>query len=126
GACTPGEVVRAAASVGLDAVAITDHDTVTGIAAGRREAARVSVELIAGIELTAEEGGREVHVLGYFIDEGEPALVAATEALRVQRESRARRIAERLGSLGFRVDLEAIRRQWPRAVLGRRHLADWL
>ena len=126
GACTPGDVVRSAASVGLSALAITDHDTVSAIAPARIEAARVGVELIAGIELTAEMNGREIHILGYFIRPDDPALTAATDSLRVARASRIIALADRLRDLGLTVDLGFLRETFPRATLGRKHLADYL
>jgi predicted metal-dependent phosphoesterase TrpH len=126
GACTPGDVVRSAASVGLGAVAITDHDTLSAIAVARPEAIRVGVELISGIELTAEREGREIHLLGHFVRDDDPDLLAVTADLRVQRASRIEAMADRLSALGLRVDLAAIRRTFPRATIGRKHLADWL
>ena len=126
GGCSPGEVVRAAANVGLAGLAITDHDTLSAIAVARPEAARVGVELIPGVELTAVRDGREIHILGHFVSDTDPDLVAACAQLR---EARARRIAEmsaRLEALGLSVDLETLRRTFPRATLGRKHLADWL
>ncbi len=126
GGCSPGEVVRAAANVGLAGLAITDHDTLSALAVARPEAARLGVELIAGVELTAEREGREVHILGHYVNDQDAELVASCLALR---EARARRIvamAEKLEGLGFGVDLATLRSTFPRATLGRKHLADWL
>ncbi|MBX6312075.1 MAG: PHP domain-containing protein, partial [Isosphaeraceae bacterium] len=126
GACSPGEVVRAAAHLGLSALAITDHDTLSALAVARPEAQRLGVELIGGIELTAERDGREIHLLGHFIREDDAALSAAVATLRAARADRSRAMAERLVELGLFVDLDALQRAFPRATLGRRHLADWL
>ena len=126
GVCTPGDLVRSAAEVGLDALAITDHDSLSGIAAARSEADRLGVDLIAGVELSAGDDGREVHVLGHFVDPADRSLLEATEALRVARRDRLESMAERLGALGLNVDPHALRRAFPRAALGRRHLADAL
>jgi 3',5'-nucleoside bisphosphate phosphatase len=126
GGCSPGEVVRAAANVGLGALAITDHDTLSAIAVARAEASRLGVELIPGIELTAVRDGREIHILGHFVRDDDPDLVDVCSRLR---DGRARRIAEmtgRLQALGLSIDLEILRRTFPRATLGRKHLADWL
>jgi predicted metal-dependent phosphoesterase TrpH len=120
-------VVIAAGCVGLSALAITDHDTLSAIAVARPEASRLGVELIAGVELTAEDdGGREIHILGHFVRDEDPALRAATSELRAARVDRLRAMADRLADLGLRVDLEALARAFPRATIGRRHLADWL
>jgi predicted metal-dependent phosphoesterase TrpH len=126
GACSPCEVVVAAARVGLSALAITDHDTVSALAVARPEARYWGVDLIAGVELTCAHLGRELHLLGYFLREDEPGLVAAMASLRSGRLRRIEAMAARLGDLGLRVDLEALRRAFPRAVLGRRHLAVYL
>lgn len=128
GSCSPGAVVRSAASVGLGAVAITDHDTLRALAPAQREAERLGIELVPGVELSAAgpDDGRESHLLGYFFDSSHPALTAALDRLRAARLERVQAMAERLERLGFRVDLEALRRAFPRAALGRRHLALWL
>jgi predicted metal-dependent phosphoesterase TrpH len=127
GVCSPCEVVIAAGCVGLAALAITDHDTLSALAVARPEAARLGLELVPGIELTAvDDRGREIHILGHFVRDDDPALRAATAALRAARAERLRAMAGRLESLGLRVDLEALARAFPRATLGRRHLADWL
>jgi hypothetical protein len=119
-------VVVAAANVGLKALAITDHDTLSAVAVARPEAERLGVELIAGVELTAEYEGREVHILGHFVRDDDPSLVAATSSLRRARAERIRALVDRLEGLGLSVDLEALGRAFPRATLGRKHLADWL
>jgi predicted metal-dependent phosphoesterase TrpH len=126
GACSPGEVVRAAAGVGLAALAITDHDTLSALAIARPEAGRCGIELVGGIELTAESPGREIHLLGHFIRDDDPALTAASAALRTARADRLRAMVARLAELGLAVDLSALGRAFPRATLGRRHLAEWL
>jgi predicted metal-dependent phosphoesterase TrpH len=126
GVCSPCEVVNAAAAVGLAAVAITDHDTVTGAAVARPEAARLGVELITGVEWTAELDGREVHILGHFLRDDHPDVLAASARLRAARVDRLAAMAERLRALGLSVDLDGLRHAFPRATLGRRHLADWL
>jgi len=126
GVCSPCEVVVAAARVGLTALAITDHDTVSALAVARPEAARWGVELIAGVELTCVYNDRELHILGHFIRDDDPALVAAMASLRDGRAQRVEAMAARLEALGLSIDLGAVRRAFPRATLGRRHLADYL
>ncbi|APW64101.1 PHP domain-containing protein [Paludisphaera borealis] len=126
GSCSPAEVVVAAAGVGLAALAITDHDTISALAVARPEADRLGVELISGVELTCEYDGREIHVLGYFFRDDDPDLLDAMSRLRTGRASRFQAMAERLTELGMVVDLAAVRRCFPRAVLGRRHLAEYL
>jgi 3',5'-nucleoside bisphosphate phosphatase len=126
GSCSPGEVVRAAAAINLAALAITDHDTLSGVAVARHEANRLGVELVAGIELTAEFEGREIHLLGHFVRDDDPPLVAATSTLRSARAARLQAMTERLEHCGLWIDLDVLARAFPRATLGRKHLADWL
>jgi predicted metal-dependent phosphoesterase TrpH len=119
-------VVRAAAGVGLAALAITDHDTLSALAVARPEARRCGIELVGGIELTAESPGREIHILGHFLRDDDPGLTAASAALRAARADRLRGMVARLAELGLAVDLPALERAFPRATLGRRHLAEYL
>ena len=126
GVCSPCEVVNAASMVNLAAIAITDHDSVSALAIARPEAKRLGIELISGIEWTAELEGKEVHILGHFLRDDDPAVVAASMMLRTARVERLTALADRLKTLGFSVDLKALRDTFPRATLGRRHLAEWL
>ena len=89
GLCSPCEVVIAAAGAGLAALAITDHDTVSALAIARPEAARLGLELVAGAELTCELNGREVHLLGHFLGDDDPSLLAALGWLRGSRTAAA-------------------------------------
>jgi predicted metal-dependent phosphoesterase TrpH len=126
GLCSPGDVVRAAAAVGLSALAITDHDTLSAIPVARPEADRLGIELIPGVEITSERDGRELHILGHFVEDSDVPLRAALDRLRQSRLDRLVALADRLATDGYRVDLDAIRSHWPHATLGRRHLAEWL
>ena len=67
GSFTPGEVINRALSANLSAVAITDHDSVEAVDEAVREAGD-KIEIIPGVELSAEMDGNEIHILGYFID----------------------------------------------------------
>ena len=77
-------------------------------------------------ELTAEFEGREVHILGHFIRDDDPELARATLELKQGRLERLEAIVERLAGLGLHVNLVALANAYPRATLGRRHLANWL
>jgi predicted metal-dependent phosphoesterase TrpH len=126
GAFSPSEVVIAAASVGLAALAITDHDTVSALSVAQPEASRLGLELIPGVELTCELAGREIHLLGHFIRIHDARMLEAMKWLRAGRSDRLEAMAAKLASQGMVVDLEALRRSFPRAALGRRHLAEYL
>jgi predicted metal-dependent phosphoesterase TrpH len=108
GRLTPAALVRRAAAAGIRILAVTDHDTTDGLAEAEAEAERCGVRLVPGIEVTAVDGGRDVHMLGYFFDRQEPRLV---ELLVAQRATRIRRIADiaaRLAELGMPVDVGSL------------------
>jgi predicted metal-dependent phosphoesterase TrpH len=126
GSCSPGEVVHAAANLGLAALAITDHDTTGALPSARIEAARRGVELIAGVEITCEFEGREVHILGHFFREDDPDLVSALDRLRRARAERFAGMVERLRELGYRWDRSSFPTPPCGSSPGRGNLADWL
>jgi predicted metal-dependent phosphoesterase TrpH len=108
GKLRPSALVALAAQAGLRVISVTDHDTVAGLAEAREAAATHGVRLIDGIEITAIEGGRDVHVLGYAIDVNHAPLTRFLQAQRADRIDRVREIAERLRTLGCEIDVEAI------------------
>ena len=72
GTDTPLELVALAKQVGLHAFALTDHDTIGGLKYARPAAKEAGIELVPGIELSTDYEGKEVHILGYYIDENNP------------------------------------------------------
>jgi len=107
GTLSPTQLVAEAARRGARAIALTDHDTTAGLSEAREAGAKYGVTILAGIELSAWIG-REVHILGYFVDPAHPELVAVTDRQRTGRERRARAICARLGELGMPLDPEPI------------------
>jgi predicted metal-dependent phosphoesterase TrpH len=122
GAYTPAQVVELARRSGLAAVAITDHDTLAGVPEARAHASS-HVEIIAGVEITAEYRARELHLLGYFVRVEDPPLTAALARLRAHRDKRFWDMVERLRTEGVSLDAEDLRRHLGTGVLGRRNLA---
>jgi len=108
GRLTPRELVERAHAAGLRVMAVTDHDTTAAVGDASRVGADVGVEVVAGIEVTAVEDGRDVHVLGYFLDPDDPTLAAFLTTQRLRRITRVRAIADRLASLGVPVDVDAL------------------
>ena len=129
GRLTPAALVDHAAAAGIRVIGVTDHDTTAGLREAADAARRAGLRLVDGIEITAIENGRDVHVLGYFIDPASPML---QEFLQAQRNERLRRIqlmAQRLGALGCPVDADALieeAAQSPGRTVGRPLLADAL
>jgi predicted metal-dependent phosphoesterase TrpH len=125
GAYTPMQIVDLARRVGLAAVAVTDHDTLAGVGP-TRAAARGGLEVVAGVEITAEHDGREVHVLGYFVRLEDADLTAALDRLRERRRGRFHEMVEGLRDRGVPVAEEAVAGLATTATLGRRNLAQLL
>lgn len=96
GTYTPEELVRAAARQGLNAIALTDHDTVEGCPATAAACAQAGIEFIPGAELTAEQEGEEIHILGYFLETHHPRLQSALAEFQLVRQNRIREIVSRL------------------------------
>ena len=105
---SPPEVVTRARQAGLRTIAITDHDTVAGIAEAQRAGSDLGAEVIAGIEVTAVHEQRDVHVLGYFIDPMCEALLDFLTRQRLNRVERVREMAVRLAELGMPIDADAL------------------
>jgi predicted metal-dependent phosphoesterase TrpH len=122
---TPAQVVDLARRSGLSAIAITDHDTLCGIGPAVT-AADGRIEVIAGIEITAEHVGREVHLLGYFVGTDDRALNQAIVRLRDDRRARFLGMVGRLRERGVSVDEEDVKLAAAGSAPGRRTLATLL
>ena len=122
GLYSPEEVVELGRRCGLAALAITDHDTLAGVAPARAMSCG-DIEVIAGVEITAEYAGRELHLLGYFVAEADAPLNDALAELRRGRAERYKAMVERLRDVGVSLTEET---GPPPDALGRRHLAERL
>ncbi|HUG56302.1 MAG TPA: PHP domain-containing protein [Candidatus Limnocylindrales bacterium] len=126
GVLEPAALVRLAASRGVSVQALSDHDTLAGVAEAVAEGERCGVRVIPATELNTESEWGDVHILGYFLDPADRPLEAR---LRRLREERARRIAamvDRLNELGSPVSLERVLEIAQGGALGRPHLAQAL
>ena len=108
GLLPPRVLVQRAAAAGLTTIAVTDHDTVGGLREAADAGAELGVRVVPGIEITAVENQRDVHVLGYFLDPGSTVLTQFLQAQRSDRIRRVREIAGRLAELGYRIEIEPI------------------
>jgi predicted metal-dependent phosphoesterase TrpH len=125
GSYTPAQVVELARRSGLGAVALTDHDTLSGLAEARA-AAGSAVEVIAGAEITCEFRGKELHLLAYFVRPEDAALTAALRRLCEHRRRRFWDMVEGLRGHGVSFAEEELKAQAAACSLGRRHLAELL
>jgi hypothetical protein len=108
GRCTPAELVQRAWDAGIRTMSVTDHDTTAAVAPAVEAADAVGMTVVPGIEITSVHGGKDVHVLGYFLPESTPALSELLATQRRLRIERAIEIAERLARLGAPIDVHAL------------------
>jgi len=126
GADSPAAVIRIAASLGLDGVALTDHDTLAGIPEAQDAADEVGIRLIAGVELSVDHHGVKMHMLVYGLDPDKGALQDRLEELRQGRTIRNEKIVSALVDLGFDITIEDVRAHAKGPSVGRPHIADAL
>lgn len=120
---SPESLAARAAAAGLSVAVLTDHDAVHGVPAFEAAARGTGLVVAGGVELSVDEEGEDVHVLGLFVDPAEPVLSARLAEFRRVRESRAALMVERLERLGVRVDLDGLRAQVGDGAFGRPHVA---
>ncbi|WP_445323715.1 PHP domain-containing protein [Paenibacillus sp. FSL R7-0312] len=127
----PAENVRLAYEKGLAAVAITDHDTVSGIAEAVEAGKRLGITVVPGVEISTRTGGKEIHVLGYYIDTEQELFLSRLEQQRNTRLGRNEAIIDKLRGLGIEISMEQVlsgmgRELKPDESVGRPHIADEL
>lgn len=125
GELAPVDVVERAAAGGLDVIAITDHDTTAGIEDAQRAADDRAIDVIAAVEMSSTDAGREIHLLGYFVDLAASALMEHERRARVRRVERLQEMTERLRSQGVNIPFEDVLAVpgADRGNIGRPHLA---
>jgi 3',5'-nucleoside bisphosphate phosphatase len=122
GTRAPAEVVRAAAAAGVDVLALTDHDTVAGIAEAAA-ALTPGLLLLPGMELSCRYQGQSLHLLAYLFDPEHGELAAQCAAIRRSRQERAAAMVARLADLGVPVTWEQVNSIADGGVVGRPHIA---
>ncbi len=129
GTDAPAALARLAKDAGLEAFALTDHDTLAGIPDARAAADALGIELVPGVELGARIPEGELHILGYFLEPGNATFDAFLEELRKGRRDRAARTVTRLNDLGVAIDLADVEAEVSgdrSESLGRPHIASAL
>lgn len=126
GTFSPEALIAEAHKAGLSAMALTDHDTMDGVAAAAKAAGPYGIELVPGIELSTTYRGFEVHVLGYYLSPDHPGLRQKTEEFRDFRATRNVRMAARLREEGFDITMEQLLARFPDCILTRAHFARYL
>lgn len=126
GVLSPSEIVRYAKAKGLQAIAITDHDTIEGCAEGLSEGEKIGFEVIPGIEISAEHSPGSMHILGYFLDIHHPLLIERLGFLQKARAERNPKIIQKLNALGIDINFEEVLKASGGGQVGRPHFASVL
>ncbi len=125
GTDTPAELVRNAATQGLDVLGLTDHDTTEGWQEAAEVAESVGLVLVRGLEISARHLGDTVHLLAYLPDPAHPGLVAELDLVLEGRNGRLPQVLAKLGELGIDIAADDVRRlAGDAAAMGRPHVAD--
>lgn len=123
GTFSPAEVTGLALNAGLDAYALTDHDSVSGIAEAMQAASHTSLKVVPGAELSSTYDGTEIHILGLYLNPDDPALRQALQTLRIERERRNLEILSRFQNDGFLIERSDLNQEDENQVITRAHFA---
>jgi predicted metal-dependent phosphoesterase TrpH len=126
GVMSPSDLVRYAKAKNLQAIAVTDHDTIEGLEEALSEGKKLDFEVIPGIEISAEFSPGSMHLLGYFLDIHHPVLIEKLRYLQKARAARNPKIVEKLNHLGMKVSYEDVVKASGGGQVGRPHFAQVL
>ena len=126
GSLSPTDVVTLGHTAGLKALAVTDHDTIDGLAEALTAGTGLGIEVIPGIEISARFEGRETHILGYFIDWKDVRLSEHLEHQRASRHQRNPQVVEKLNQLGLELTYAEVIETAGSDSVGRPHIAQAL
>jgi Predicted metal-dependent phosphoesterases (PHP family) len=127
----PTEIVQLAKQAGLAAIAITDHDTTGGIREAMEAGDRLGMIVVPGVEISTQVDGKDIHILGYYIDPEDKLLSGRLEHLRSIRDRRNERIIGKLNEQGIRITLSEVwhtvkKKPGEELTIGRPHIAEVL
>jgi hypothetical protein len=123
GTLSPTQVVQLAVDSGLSALALTDHDTIGGIAEAAAAAKERNIDFLPGIEISCDFSPGTMHILGYGVDPTSPVLADMTAKLIEGRDNRNPKIIARLQELGVDITMDEVEKESGGGVVGRPHIA---
>lgn len=123
GTFSPERVVMEASRLGFAAIAITDHDILDGIEPALSAGEQYGVEVIPGVELSAESGGEEIHILGFYMDWRDRQFQQKLREFRESRRIRAMRMVDKLNQLGVDIEYYDVLKRADSSAIGRPHVA---
>ena len=126
GTLTPTQLVSLAVKSNLEAFALTDHDTTDGIDEAIRAAKDMDLEVIPGIEFSTEYNGKDIHILGYYINPYNEYFNECVCEFRNSRERRNKKMCAKLCSLGINIDYDEFIAEYPDSVITRAHYAKYM
>ena len=126
GTFTPSELVTMAIKKNLTALALTDHDTTDGLEELANAAAGKPLAVVPGIELSTEYEGKDIHIVGLFIDPTQSDFRAHLKAFVESRDDRNRKMCANLQEAGIPISYEALQEANPGSVITRAHYGTWL
>lgn len=126
GTYTPAQLVEYAVKKGLTAFALTDHDTTEGLTEAISAARGTDLEVIPGIELSTEYEGKDIHILGLYIDYEAPVFREHIRRFVESRILRNRKMCQNLSGAGMDISYEKLLEQFPGAVITRAHYAKYM
>ena len=124
GSLSPSELVKMAVERGMEAISITDHDTIDGLAEGRKKAEELGIKFINGMELSSEWDGREVHILGYFFDTESEMLKKELAKMKEARDNRNVKILEKLRRYKMDISHDELKEEAGGDIVSRAHIAN--
>lgn len=126
GSFTPEDLILEAKHVGLSAIAITDHDSISGIKKAAPVALEQEIELIPGVELSTDYNGKEIHVVGLFVDIENEYFLSKIKEFKENRDNRNAIMVENLQKEGFAITMEELLAENPDCVITRANIARFL
>ncbi|UNC91873.1 PHP domain-containing protein [Candidatus Contubernalis alkaliaceticus] len=123
GCLSPKEAVRLAKEINLEVLSITDHDTMGGISEALAEGEKLKIKVIPGVEMSTEYKNKDIHILGYFVDQKNENFQILLEHLRKARQKRVKNIIKKLNGLGCKVNLDEVSNLAREGSVGRPHIA---
>ncbi|NLT95411.1 MAG: PHP domain-containing protein [Clostridia bacterium] len=126
GEYSPQFVVRAAKAQGFKAIAITDHDTLDGLEEAQKTSREIGMELITGVEISSTWEEKEIHILGYLIEENDGRLQQVLTEMKNSRSERIKKMVIKLRNLGYDIQLDQVTKISGAGAIGRPHVAKVL
>lgn len=124
GSDTPSQVLETAHHLGLRAVGITDHDTVSGIAEALEASSKIGITVVPGVEISCQWERKSIHLLGYYFDLANPGITRLLKGMRRGRTERLPKMLAKLRQLGIDIDQKEVEAEVCGEAIGRPHLAQ--